>query len=261
MSDLAEATETLARLHGPGELKAMLLALLLPPGSQRARRAWEIENEALPGAAALKAAVEAIPAAARLPWFELGLERFQGQPLAVKQALLESTRRIMSARGVARPIDRLHWLVMRQRLGPPPEFGTASPESTLAQLDDEPVLAASQFAAHLARMVPSAEPAEGQAWFDAVTAPWKVRMLIPPMQPPDADTLVAALETLRQVGWMQRPVLLRGWVDAAVQLSPHQKLGDEAADALRLACLLLDTPPPPVLERHYAPRPGFPPAP
>jgi hypothetical protein len=50
---------------------------------------------------------------------------------------------------------------------------------------------------------------------------------------------------------MQRPVLLRTWVDAAVQLSPAGRLGEAASDALRLMALLLDTPSPKQLADQY----------
>jgi len=46
-------------------------------------------------------------------------------------------------------------------------------------------------------------------------------------------------------------VLVRGWIEAALAASPMNRLGDGAADALRLACLLLDSPLPPELARHY----------
>lgn len=257
MADLVDAASHLSRLQGPGELHAALLALLLPEGSQRAQRAWEIETEGMAGATAARESVSALPAAARLPWFERLLERMLTQPLAARQGLMEATRRVMSARGVARPIDRLHWLAMRQRLNPPPAFSTGSSATDPAALDDATVLAIATFAAHLARLVPGGDDPSA-AWYDAATAAWKVRHLVPELRAPSADELVPALQAMQSLGWMLRPVLLRDWVDAAVALSTHRRLGDEAADALRLTCLLLDTPHPPALERHYAARPGFP---
>src|SRR5262245_26307898 len=105
----AEAADFLSRVHGSGELTAALLALLLPPGSQRALRAWEIETEATQGAANVLAHVGSLLPNARLPWFERLLKRMRRHPLEPCQLLLESTRRLMSARGTLRPIDRLHW--------------------------------------------------------------------------------------------------------------------------------------------------------
>ena len=52
------ALEQLGRVHGERELTAAILALLLPPGSRRAQRAWqaEIDGDA-PADAALAASV------------------------------------------------------------------------------------------------------------------------------------------------------------------------------------------------------------
>jgi hypothetical protein len=64
---------------------------------------------------------------------------------------------------------------------------------------------------------------------------------------PDANALVAALHDVQALPWMLRPVLVRRWVDAAVELSPAGRLGAPAAEALRIAAHLLESPlPPPV---------------
>ena len=120
----AEASDFLSRVQGSGELIAALLALLLPAGSQRALRAWQIETEATPNAAPVLAQVGSLLPNARLPWFERLLKRMRRHPVEQRQTLLESTRRLMSARGSLRAIDRLHWFAMRQRLG------EATPAST-----------------------------------------------------------------------------------------------------------------------------------
>jgi hypothetical protein len=82
-------------------------------------------------------------------------------------------------------------------------------------------------------------------------ARWERHAIVPPCEPPDTDGLVHALQELQALAWMQRPVLARDWVTAALQHSPHGRLTDPAADALRLSCALLDSPLPPELERHY----------
>ena len=199
----AAAADFLSRVQGSGELIAALLALLLPPGSKRARRAWEIETEATTGAAAVLAQVTALLPNARLPWFERLLKRMRRHPLEQRQVLLESTRRLMSARGSLRAIDRLHWFAMRQRLG------EATPAS--------------------ARQAASADLS----------------------QLPGGDALVHALHQLQAMAWMQRPVLVRNWLDAALARRERGRLRDSAADALRLSCALLDSPLPPELARHY----------
>ena len=287
------AADQLSRVNGPLALHATVLALLLPPGSKRALRAWQIECEANPFAVALREHVAALPAAARLPWFETLLVRLRSSPLPARQALLEATRRLMGARGTVRPIDRLHWLVMRLRLGE--ALGVAAPAgagTTLSQLPQADVHAIAMFSAFLSRMVPMAEPAEpaepaavdvpdaaadatstpadaptvaakamptltpnptpGAAWYASVMAPWAHLGDVPPLTLPDTDGIVYALHALQALAWMQRPVLVRGWVTAARQHSRHGRLSDSAADALRLSCALLDSPLPPELARHYS---------
>jgi len=51
--------------------------------------------------------------------------------------------------------------------------------------------------------------------------------------------------------WMQRPVVIRSWVAAALKANGGVRFGDAAADALRLTCILFDSPMPPELARHY----------
>ncbi len=261
MSDTEQAAlAALDRLNGPRELQVAVLALLLPPGSKRAARAWQRECADYAPAAAIGESVGQLPAAARLPLLELLLTRLRGQPLSERQNLLEATRRVMSARGVQRPLDRLHWLAMRQRLGEnSPATNRVAATTELSQLPQLDVEAIAVYSAFLARMVPaqSAElddpvpPAAGLAWYTGVMAPWAGRAQIPPCEPPGTDSFVHALQVIQSVAWMQRPALVRGWTDAAVAHSPYGRLNDTAADALRLSCSLLDSPLPPELAKHY----------
>jgi len=255
----AAAADFLSRVQGSGELIAALLALLLPPGSQRARRAWEIETEATPGAAAVLAQVSSLLANARLPWFERLLRRMRRHPLEQRQILLESTRRLMSARGALRAIDRLHWFSMRQRLGEATPASARQAASTdLSQLPDVEVHAIAIYSAFLSRLVPlelgaaptDAERAAGPDWYLAVMNEWPQHE-VPALQLPGGDALVHALQQLQAMPWMQRPVLVRTWVDAALARRERGRLRDSAADALRLSCALLDSPLPPELARHY----------
>lgn len=254
------AAAQLERLNGRNELTAAILALLLPVGSQRARRAWKNECAGMSRAAELREAVTQLGSTARLPWLEVLVSRMRNQAPADRQALLESTRRVMAARGIMRPIDRLHWLAMRQRMGESaPAAMRPAASAELSQLPQTEVSAIAAYSAFLARMVPAAPanlddtaPTEaGMAWYANVMAPWEKRVQIPPCEPPDTDGLVHALQQLQSMAWMQRPALLRGWVTAAIRHSSHGRLADGAADALRLSGALLDSPLPPELLSHY----------
>ena len=246
------AAAALARLNGTLELQAALLALMLPAGSQRAARVWAAENESLPEAPALRAHAGRLHANARLPWFEQLLSRMRRQPLPARQTLLEASRRVMQARGSVRPIDRLHWLAMRQRLGGNAAVKVkAAASDELSQLPGDMLHAIASYSAFLSRMVPTERADDGPAWYTSVMAPWQDRADLPACAPPDTDALVLALHELQTLAWMQRPLLVRGWFDAAVAHSLHRRLGVGAADALRLSCTLLDSPLPPALAKLF----------
>ena len=249
-----DAADRLSRIHGASELQAVLLALLMAPGSKRALRAWQHETAAIPGAEALRRHAASLSGAASLPWFELLLTRMAAQPLAARQELLQATRRVMGARGVARPIDRLHWLTMRRGLG---EVGplAARPEShnEAPEWLESDVLCVAAYTAFLSRMVPGSmvDSPDGRAWYDIVMAAWGRFAEIPEWQPPKAEAMVEALAKMQTLSWMQRPVIVRNWVTSAISRSRGLRLGDLSADALRLTCGLLDSPAPPELARHY----------
>jgi hypothetical protein len=249
-----DAADRLRHVHGAGELKAVLLALLLPRGSKRAQRAWQLESGKTPEADALRAHAGNLSGAARVPWFELMLSRMAAQPLAERQELLLATRRVMGARGIARPIDRLHWLTMRRGLGEvAPLAARPEPHGEAVEWLESDVLNVAGYTAFLSRMVPGAVPdaPQGQAWYEAVMTSFPGFAEIPPWRPPKAEAMVEALARLQTLSWMQRPVVVRTWVATAVAQSRFGRLADLSADALRMSCALLDSPQPPELARHY----------
>jgi hypothetical protein len=255
----ANAADRLSRLHGAFELHAALLALLLPPGSKRAARAWDIETAATPGVEGLREHAASLSGAARLPWVELLLTRMALQPLAARKDLLQATRRIMGARGWARPIDRLHWLVMRRGLGEVPPLAVRAEASVeVTEWLESDVLALAAYTAFLSRMIPgeSVDATAGTRWYADAMTTWQPFADAPECKPPDTEGMLEALGKLQTMSWMQRPVIIRGWVAAALKHSGGARLGDLAADALRLTCTLLDSPQPPELARHYITLPG-----
>lgn len=248
------ASDRLSRLHGAFELQAALLALLLPPGSKRSARAWEIETAKSPGIEGLREHAASLSGAARLPWFELLLSRMALQPISAKQDLLRATRRVMGARGVVRPVDRLHWLAMRRGLGEvPPLAARAEASVEVVEWLETDVLALAVYTAFLSRMVidEAADGEGGARWYASVMHHWQPYAHAPPFEAPDAESVFEALARLQTLSWMQRPVVVRSWVIAALKANGGVRLGDSAADALRLTCTLLDSPQPPELERHY----------
>ncbi len=236
-------------------LRAALLALLVPPGSRRPALAWQVETAGSPQAPALRDEVNDLQPVDRLPWFEKLLVRMARQPLIERQLLLEAARRIMRARGAAWPIDTLHWLLMRQRLGDQGTLAAPAPaDVAYSQLPEDDVHAIARYTAFLARLVPSAiiDRKGHAAWYAAVMATWQGRVPVPPCDPaPDGDALVQALRQIQSLPWLQRPMIVRAWVSAALKHSHGGRLAIEAADALRMSCTLLDSPMPPELAAHY----------
>jgi hypothetical protein len=253
------AVERISKLESPTEMRTALLALLLPAKSDRSLRVFQQECADVRGAETLRELAEQIEPADRLPWIEALLSRMRSQPVADRQALVNSTRQVLAARGTVRPIDRLHWMLMRRRLGENLRPTTLAPGARdISQLPDKDVAAIAAFSAFLSRLVPN-EPADstpaafepGLAWYASAMKPWAQRWSIPPCDMPASEVLTQALQELQALPWMQRPSLVRGWVTAAIDASPEGKLSRPAADALRLSCALLDSPMPPELSRHF----------
>ncbi|MBX3622986.1 MAG: M48 family metalloprotease [Rhizobacter sp.] len=245
--DEREALDRLSRINGPGELRATILALVCTPGSRREHRAWKEETRGLSTARQLHDEVDKLGPAVRLPWLDLLLGRMARTPLLDRQTLMESARRVMAADGQIRPIDRLHWLLMRQRLGETPAVKPAAgAHNDMADTSLHTRREIARLTAFLARLVPG-----GDDWYRSVMQPWLAGNALPPCEAPDADGLVTALQEVQALPWMLKPVLVRAWVDAALQHKGPGALPGEAADALRLASVLLDSPLPPELARHY----------
>lgn len=246
-----DAIDRLDRVRGVGGMKTALLALLLTPNLPGRVRIWREETALVPEAESIRADIAQLGSSTRLPWFELMLARMGAAPLAERQALLHSARRVLGPPGL--PIDRLLWLAMRRHFGEHAATRAHGPnDPEISRLSIADLLHVAHFTAHLARMVPSDDPEEGQRWYQAVMARWLKPVETPPWQRPDVDALVHALNGLQAMSWMQRPQVVRTWVAAALPAGAHDGLKPGAADALRLSSLLLDSPMPPDLARQYA---------
>jgi hypothetical protein len=248
-----EALQRLDRVQGPVGMKAALLALLIVPSQPRRLSSWGEETAALPEAEAIRIDTEHLSGAARLPWFELLLARLGGTPLNDRKELLQSARRLLTAAHPALPLDRLMWLAMRRHFGENP-FGPvhAPTDAEIGQLPAADLQHVVHYTAHLARMVPSGEADDaGQRWYRSVLARWFPPDALPPWHRPDVDELVRSLNGLQALSWMQRPLLVRAWVTEAFPSGRPGPLPQVAADALRLSCLLMDSPIPPELARQY----------
>lgn len=254
-NETAQRRVRLNLVAGPGQLHAAVLALLLTPDRSRELAVWNDECDGTAGAQALRTDVQALQAGELMPWIERLVQRIAQGPLAQRQLLLRAARRLMAADGRTHPLDRLRWLAIRHALGD--VRALAQPGAARHELDGlatETALNIGRWSAFVSRIVPSPEidldvisgtPTSGERWWRTVMQPWPDVGATRDM--PDAQAMVTALHDVQALPWMQRPVLVRRWVDAAVELSPAGQLGAPAADALRIAAKLLDCPLPPAL--------------
>ncbi|MEO6410237.1 MAG: hypothetical protein ABIO45_15995 [Burkholderiaceae bacterium] len=256
--DAQQALDRLLRLNGADGLRAALLAMLLAPGHDRRLEAWFDETVTVRHADNVRADMGIIGPAALMPWFERVLQRLAQTPLAERRELLLAVRSLLTLPGPGRGIDRLLWLAVRRGFGelpwsPPRIVASESAAAGEARLPAASLPDVARFTAHLARSVPSeqAESLAGRDWYLAVMFRWQAPAEVPPWRPPDADAMVRALATLERLSWTERPLLVRSWVGEALAHSASEWLAPASADALRLACNLLDAPMPPELARHF----------
>jgi hypothetical protein len=247
-----EALARLSRVHGPGELHAAILALISPADSVPSFLAWSRETAGSHDASLLRQDVMKLSEGARVPCLEALLARMRQCPKEDRRDLLRSMRRVVAAHSPLRPLDRLHWLIMRRKLGDKPPLPLPpQARNDLAELSRHMIGRVASVTAYLARMVPGPDANAGIIWYAAVMSQLDHSGDVPPCKAPDGDQLAHALDEVETLPLMLRPVLMRGWVDAALSTSGRARLMPMAADALRLAAGLLDSPLPPELSRHF----------
>ncbi len=237
-----QAWTQLDRMQGPGERRAVMLALLLTPDSPREEQAWAEECQGVMLADTALSLVRCLSPQAQPSAFERVLNDSKRAPQSERVALLRAARRLMCADGRVGPLDRLRWLYMRQCLadGEPGIGAEASPATAPADLEsrwaaernDRPGanalpeiarLGTSRLTAYLARMVPVVDP---QSKVGSLGVTWHRSVLrelwgddVPACRPPDSDQLVHALAEVQALSWMQRPILARTWVAYAFALA------------------------------------------
>ena len=258
-----ELHDALVRLHNlqePAQWQAATLALMIKPGSKRERAAWAEAVSGLGDAERLLQDVLVLPETHRLPWFETFTRRLAPGPVDPRHELLSAARRVMTADGMVTQMDQLRWVALRHLLAGSAVAPPAAAEMELDELDTAQALKACVFTGFLSRMVPApdvtidlnGDESPNQNWYDIVIAPWRERITSPhPRERDDIDATLRALRILQTLPWMLRPVLVRTWFEAARSLTEGSTLHPVAADALRLSCVLLDSPVPPELARQY----------
>ncbi len=266
---LSAEREALARLKllaGPTELRLAVLALMMNAGNSREEKLWRRAADGVHHPERILNDVAQLPPARRVLEFERLTHTIATGPMDDRRTLVETARDLLRSDGRVSPRDRLWWLALRHRMGVGlhkqhfmrPMTGQGK---ELAQLEPDERAFVATLSAYLARIVPLDEAAPGAstanaAWLSAVMrrcGHWDTSGSAPA---PDADALMHALSAVQELSWMLRPMLLKAWVEEAVNHSPQGVLSDETADALRLAAGLIDSPLPPMLDSHYAAQTG-----
>ena len=257
-----EALGRLRRLSGPLQRRLAVLAFMVQPGNEGELQFWQQMSFGQSWAPGILADVQALPPAWRVPEYERLLAQMAYEPLSSRRDLIVALRNLMRSDGRVTALDRLWWLAARHRMGEVASpLGLIRPMTgqgrDLSQLHADERTHVASFSAYMARLVPvlnvGPTPGErGQAWFTGVMKRCATPGSPPPeCTPPGADELIHALAGVQELSWSMRPQLLRAWVEEALNHSPNGLLRSEAADALRLAAGLLDTPLPPALASHF----------
>lgn len=251
----AEALRRLRGWHGAGVRRAGVLALLMRPGDARQLQVWRDEVGEFSHAKEVLADAQALSAAARLPALMLLLERCAAAPYEERRALLGSAHRLLSADGRCPPRERLHWLVLARQLREAAP-GDSRPTAAMAGIEPllEPIARLTAFLAPLVEArAGAADPLQGTAeaqapaWYGLALQALQPQAAPPAWQPPDEAAPGPALQALEGLAPLQRPRLVKAWLEAACRQRGGVLPEREAADALWLACRLLDTPLPPAL--------------
>jgi Zn-dependent protease with chaperone function len=259
IADDREALMRLRNLSGPTERRLVVLALMMNQRNQREHKLWQRMAEGVNQPQRILEDVAALLPAHRVPEFERLAAAIASEPLDQRRTLVESARDLLRADGRVSPRERLWWLALRHRMSDKsrqPAFmrPVTGQGQSLTELPPDALHYVTALSAYLARFIPAEDSSAGQAWLNGVMSRCGRAHTGTYSAPPDADALMHALAGVQELSWMLRPLLLKAWVEEAINHSPNGVLSDDTADALRLSASLIDAPLPPMLEAHY-PRP------
>ena len=254
-----ERWQRLRSLDEPQAWRAAVLALLLTPQSDLEQRLWRGLVRDLPAALQLFDDVSQLLSSQRLPWFEHFARLLAPRPVAQRHELIGAARSLLTADGVVSSMDQLRWIALRHLLAGSAVAPPAAAATDFETLDRRQVHAICVYCGFLSTLVPTPEinfdptgyGSVSQDWYDSVTSPWIDHADVPARQGYDIDAALRALRELQAMPWLLRPMLVRSWFDAARALTDGPQLHPDAADALRLSCVLLDSPAPPELGQQY----------
>jgi hypothetical protein len=243
----------------PDVLAAAVLAFMVTPGSALDLQFWYARAPHRPGIDPLFDDIAQLLPPQRLPWFEHFARALAPGPVQRRHDLLGAARRLLTADGLVTPMDQLRWIALRHLLAGSAVAPPAAAANDFESLNHDQVHSICVYCGFLSALVPTPEVhfdptgygSVSQEWYDSVTAPWIDRADVPARLGYDIDAALRALRELQAMPWLLRPMLVRSWFEAARALTEGPMLHPGAADALRLSCVLLDSPVPPELGQQY----------
>ncbi|MFW9616778.1 M48 family metalloprotease [Aquabacterium sp.] len=263
LHDDRDALARLQRRQGPTERRLVVLGLMMDPENHRELKLWRQIATGLTHANAILEDVQHLHPKRRLPEFERMTAQMSGDPIEQKRKLIEEARDLLRADGRVTPLERLWWLTLRHRLDTQRVTQSARlaplsiSDETPTQFSAQDLVHAGNLTAYLARVIPESEDQpeiteRGYLWCTRVMNRFGMPdPIAQALNAPDADTLMHSLAEVQELSWLQRPLLLKAWVEETINLSSTGLLSDRHADALRLMACLLACPLPPMLETHY----------
>ncbi|MBA4109851.1 MAG: hypothetical protein C0487_09705 [Leptothrix sp. (in: Bacteria)] len=260
--DDTDALGRLRRLAGPREKRMAVLALMMSAGNRDEHKLWLKLAEGLTHGQQILEDVQGLRPERLVPEFERLCKSIANDPISERRALVEAARDLLKADGRVSPRDRLWWLTLRHQMSDkkssrPFMRPVTGQGRELIDLQEDELTHVIALSAYLARFVPEPEvqgllAASSRAWYARVIARCTpLQDLKPDGKIPDADALMHALAGVQELSWMIRPVLLRAWVEEALNHSTGGLMSNDTANALRLMAGLIDSPMPPALASHY----------
>lgn len=242
-------------------------------------RVWNEASDGVPQARSVLIDMQDIPPPQRPQLLHHLLTRLAAESASERLVWLDAARQLMRCPDRVDALDRLWWLLLTERLGRRPHVAQAVIAADALDADGMPprqgsgltprqCMHVATFTALLAHVVPSSTPtgevgAHGEAWYYAVMARVTAGPIphwhLPPEVLAFADSLwdsagpgraapvlidasTQALWSLLELPAAGRAQVLSVWVDEAARCAAGMGLSSQAADALRLAALLLDVP-------------------
>lgn len=228
-----EALERIERWHGPGQWQAAMLALLLGP-AEWAR--WIDATADLPQAVAMRDELAALRGGARRRVFALLLRRARSSPLAARRAQWHGfMQRWRRAVDTASAPQRWRLFVAHGELF---VRRKATARQALAALASSAHAATPLLAMALGLSSEASTPWQRDVQARLVELGAATPRGPQGLAPPTAQQAQLLALRLRRLTPMQRPLLLRTW------MQPLVPLPEPATDALHAACLWLDLPVP-----------------